>query len=325
MRVLMAIVLLLVSMQQAVAQHRFVIPTGPGGTFDRYGRLIARHIGKYLPGSPTFVPVNMPGASGIIAANYLFSAAPRDGATIGILQKTIPFMPLLGHRGVRYDAARFHWIGSPARLGEVMVVWRGAGITRFDQVKTRTLKVGVTTSGGAHYFFPKLAKDLLGARFDLVVGYVAAHLINAAMERGEVDARAAEAWSEWKSIKPDWVRAGKVVPIVQIGLTSHPELQHVPLATSLSDDLKVKAMFAMIGTVAEISRPIVVPPGTPIERVLELRAAFDAAMASPGLRADAKRIGAEISPIGGDELTAMVRQILAASPDVLTSIRRELH
>jgi tripartite-type tricarboxylate transporter receptor subunit TctC len=321
----MVVFLLLVSMQQAVAQHRFVIPTGPGGTFDRYGRLVAKHIGKYLPGNPAFVPVNMPGASGIVAANHLFNAAPRDGTTIGILQKTIPFMQLMGHRGVRYDAVRFHWIGSPARLGEVMAVWHGTGITRFDEVKSRTLKVGVTTSGGAHYFFPKLAKDLLGARFDLVVGYVAAHLINAAMERGEVDARAAEAWSEWKSIKPDWVRAGKIVPIVQIGLTKHPDLPEVPLAIELSDDSHVRSIFRLLATIGEISRPVVAPPGVPSTRVVELRTAFHAAVTSDPFLADARRIGAEVSPIGGDELTAMVRQTLAVSPDVLTQIWRGLH
>jgi len=303
---------------------RLVISAPPGSTYDRYGRLVARHIGRHLPGSPVVVPQYMPGASGKIAANYLYNVAPQDGSVIGIVLKITPMAQLLGEGRIQYDAARFNWIGSPTRLGETLVVWHTAGARSFDEAKRSLVSIGATSPSGAHYLYPKLANALLGTKFKLVAGYPGGPQINLAMERGEVEGRSAEPWAEWKASKPEWVHEKKIIPILQMALHKHPDLPHVPLTTELPMSAEARRVFDVAANDGEISRPFVAPPGVPAERVAMLRNAFRKTMADPDFIADASHIGAEIDPISGDELDLLVKRVLTADSGTINSLKSAL-
>jgi tripartite-type tricarboxylate transporter receptor subunit TctC len=303
---------------------RLVIAGPPGSTYDRYGRLVARHLGRHLPGRPVVTAQYMPGASGKVAANYLYNAAPRDGSVIGIVLKVTPMTQMLGDANIKYDAARFNWIGSPARLGETLVVWHRAGARSLDDAKHRVISIGATSPSGAHYIYPKLANALLGTKFRIITGYPGGPQINLAMERGEVEGRGAEPWAEWKASKPEWVRERKIIPIMQMALHKHSELPDVPLMAELPMGHEARLIFDLVSISGEIGRPFVAPPEVPPARVAQLRDAFHKTMADADFIADAARVNAEVDPIGGDELTALARRLLATSPDVIAMLKSAL-
>jgi tripartite-type tricarboxylate transporter receptor subunit TctC len=307
-----------------VPSLRLIIPTPPGSTYDRYGRLVARHLVRHLPGRPAVTPQYMPGASGKIAANYLYNVAPKDGSVIGMVLKVTPLTQLLGEGHVQYDAARFNWIGSPARLGESLVVWHTAGVRSFDDAKRNPIRIGATSPSGAHYIYPKLANALMGTKFKIVTGYPGGQQVNLAMERGEVEGRSAEPWAEWKVGKPEWVRERRIIPIMQMALHKHPDLPHVPLATDLPMSHEARQMFDLVSVYGEISRPFVAPPDVPHARVAALREAFRKTMADPEFLADAVRGNVEIDPILDDELEALVRRSLTMQPAAIAMLKSVL-
>lgn len=297
---------------------RLIIPGPPGATFDRYGRLVARHIGRFLPGQPTVVAQNMPGASGRVALKYLCSRAPQDGSVIGLMLKQVPLMQRLDEP-VPCDTTKLHYIGSPSRLPETLVVWHQAPMRSiFDR---QEISVGATTTAGASFIMPKLANAVLGTKFKLVTGYTGGPQINLAMDRGEVEARSSEPWSEWKATKPDWILEGKIIPILQMGMTKTPDLPRVPLLIELAFD---EGPAALASLTTEISRPIVAPPGVSDSQVRALEHAFRRTMTDPDFLADAAKMNAEINPIYSDELTELVRRVMAAPPDAVGRLKAAL-
>src|SRR5215213_4117374 len=203
---------------------RLIISADPGGSYDQIGRLLSRHLGKHIPGNPRVVPENMLGASGRVAANYLYHAAPKDGSVIGVVQQSIPMGQALGESGTQYDAARFNWIGSPVRLDETLVVWHTTGVRTIEDAKKKEVIIGATSPTGMNYVYPKLANELLGTKFKIVSGYPGGTPIVLALERGEVEGRGSNPWSEWKASKPDWVREGKIIALMQMSMFKHPDL-----------------------------------------------------------------------------------------------------
>lgn len=295
----------------AGADLRLIVSAQAGGSYDHVARLVARHLGRHLPDAPRVVVETMPGASGRIAASYLYNAAPRDGSVIGLIQQAIPMGQALGEP-VQYDAARFNWIGSPVAVDDVLVVWRASGVRTIDDARRRDVVIGGTGTTGANYIYPKLANAFVGTRFKIVAGYHGGPAINLAMERGEVDGRGANPWSDWKATKPEWVREGKVIPILQMSRGKHPDLPAVPLLIDLAPDAAVRSLFELVGIVGEIGRPFLAPPHVPVERVRALRDAFRSTMADPTFLADAAMLHADVSPIVGDDLAALVRRVLNA-------------
>jgi tripartite-type tricarboxylate transporter receptor subunit TctC len=296
----------------ARASLRLIISADPGGSYDQIGRLVSRHLGRKIPGNPRVIPENMLGASGRVAANYLFRAAPKDGSVVGLIQQSIPMGQALGEGGVQYDAAQFNWIGSPVRLDETLVVWHTTGVRTIEDAKKKEVIIGATSPTGMNYVYPKLANELLGTRFKIVTGYPGGTPIVLALERGEVEGRGSNPWSEWKATKPDWVREGKIVPLMQMSLFKHPDLPHVPLLIDLAPNETVRAIFELISITGEIGRPLVTAPGVPADRVAALRQAFDATMTDPEFLADAARSHIEIHPIDGHELGMLARKVLDA-------------
>jgi tripartite-type tricarboxylate transporter receptor subunit TctC len=292
---------------------RLIISADPGGSYDQIGRLVARHLGKHIPGNPRIVPENMLGASGRVAANYLFRVAPKDGSVIGLIQQSISMGQALGEGGIQYDAARFNWIGSPVRLDETLVVWHTTGVRTIEDAKKKEVTIGATSPTGMNYVYPKLANEFLGTRFKIVTGYPGGTPIILALERGEVEGRGSNPWSEWKATRPDWVREGKIVPLMQMSLFKHPDLTKVPLMIDLAPNDTVRKIFELVSITGEIGRPITTTPDVPADRLAVLREAFRATMTDPEFLQDAQKSQIDIDPIFADELGTFVRRALGAS------------
>jgi tripartite-type tricarboxylate transporter receptor subunit TctC len=303
---------------------RLIISADPGGSYDGVGRLMARHLGQHIPGNPRVVPENMLGASGRVAANYVYHSGPKDGSVIAVVQQSIPMGQALGEGGTQYDAARFNWIGSPVRLDETLVVWHTTGVRSIEDAKKKEVIIGATSPTGMNYVYPKLANELLGTKFKIVSGYPGGTPIVLALERGEVEGRGSNPWSEWKASKPEWVRDGKIVPLMQMSLFKHPDLPDVPLMIDLAPNETVRTVFELISITGEIGRPFVTAPGVPADRVAALRQAFDETMKDPEFLADAEKVQIEINPIAWQEMSDLVRRALSASKGAIDLLKAAL-
>ena len=245
----------------------------------------------------------MLGASGRVAANYLYNAAPKDGTVIAILQQSVALGQALGESGIQYDAARFNWIGSPVRPDETLVVWHTTGVKSIEDAKKKEVIIGATSPTGMNYLYPKLANELLGTKFKIVTGYPGGTPIMLALERGEVEGRGSNPWSDWKASKPDWVKEKKIVPLMQMSLFKHPDLPDVPLMVDLAPNETARAVFELVTITGELGRPFLTAPDVPADRVKALRDAFDATMKDPEFLAEAARTQKKSIPSTGRKWT----------------------
>jgi tripartite-type tricarboxylate transporter receptor subunit TctC len=303
---------------------RLIISADPGGSYDSDSRLVGRHLGQHIPGNPKLIMENMIGASGRVAANFMYRSAPRDGSVIATVQQSIAMGQAVGDSGVQYDAGRFNWIGSPVRPDEVLVVWHTTGVHTIEDAKQKQVIIGATSSTGMNYVYPKLLNELLGTKFKIVTGYAGATHINLALERGEVEGRGSNPWSEWKTAKPEWVRDGRIVPLIQMTLIRHPDLANVPRMIDLATSDDVRTVFELISITSEIGRPILTTHDVPPDRVAALRKAFDDMMQDPEFLADAAHMEREIHPIPGTELQALVNKQLSAPKSAIDLLKAAL-
>lgn len=303
-------------------QVSLLIGYSAGGGYDAYARVLARHLGKHIPGNPTIVPRNMPGAGSLTLANYLYNIAPRDGSVLGTIARGMAMEPLLSGDGVRFDARRFSWIGSLNNEVALCVSWHDSDVKTMDDLFTKQLIVGGTGSGSDTDIFPIVLKNLLGARIKLISGYPGGNDILLAMERGEVDGRCSWSWSTVISRRPEWLDDGKINILVQIALEKHPDLPDVPLVTEFADgDDELRAM-ELIFSRQVMGRPYLAPPGIPAQRRAALRRAFDATTRDPEFRADAERLELELNPVTGEQIDALLARIYGA-PDTAVRLAAE--
>ncbi|HEY8580015.1 MAG TPA: tripartite tricarboxylate transporter substrate-binding protein, partial [Beijerinckiaceae bacterium] len=294
-----------------------VIGLSPGGDYDLRARLLARHMGRHVPGSPTLTPRNMPGAGGVAAANWLMKVAPRDGSAILAVTQNMPLAQALKLTGVEFDARAFQWIGNTTDTPNVITVWAASGVRSVEDARRKELAIAATGVGTGSYYYPVAANEVAGTKFKLVPGYPGGNEMNLAMERGEVDGRGSNSWAAWKATRPQWLEQKKIVNLVQIGLRRHPELADVPLLQELAgNDLDRRAM-ALISAETAIARAFATAPGVPEERVRMLRRAFDATMKDPAFLQEAEQQGFDISPSTGEEAQAVVAEIVDAAPEVV--------
>jgi tripartite-type tricarboxylate transporter receptor subunit TctC len=303
---------------------RMLITADPGGSYDSNARLVGRHLGKHIPGNPRIVAEQMVGASGRVAANYLYNVAPKDGSVIAIVQQSLPMGQATGENGVQYDAARFNWIGSPILLDDVLIVWHATGVRSMDDAKRKEVVIGATSATGTNYIYPKLTNELLGTKFKIVTGYQGATPIKLALERGEVEGHGSNPWSDWKVTRPEWVRDKKIVPLMQMSLEKHRDLPDVPLLIDLATNTDVKAVFELMSVTADIGRPFVTAPGVPPERVAALRQAFEKTMTDPDFLADAAKANIDIKLIDGHELELLVRRVLGSPKSAIALLKTAL-
>ena len=297
------------------------IGTGPGGSYHAYAQNFAHHLGRYVPGNPTVVTQNMPGAGSVILANYLYNVAPRDGTVIGTIQQSIPIMQALSYEEARFEADRFSWIGDQAVSNSVGVFWHAQQArTIQDAVKKEVVLAaegGITTSN----LVPLVMNDVLKTRFRLVKGFPGGGEMNLAMERGEVDGRGAVAYAGWLSEKPEWVAQKKLIFFIQAGPTPDQELPDTPLLSTLSSNSADRALLDLVSLIPAIGRPIVAPPGVPAGRIKALRDAFMKTMDDPQFRADCERLNMRITPRTGDTIAREIHLMSATPSDVIARLR----
>lgn len=295
-----------------------------GGGYDTYGRLVARHLGKHIPGNPTVVPVNMDGAGSLKLANWLYNAAPRDGSVIATVNRGVPFESLLGVRELaRFNATRFTWLGSANDEVTVCVAWERAGLTRFDQLYDHELIVAGTGQAGDDPLV-KLISGVLGVKLRLVTGYAGANEANYAMERGEVDGRCAWSWSSIKSTRQYWLDEGKIKVLLQLGFRKHPDLPDVPLILDLARTEEERQIMRLVLVRGVLGRPFLAPPDIPADRAAALQRGFSETLTDPQFLAEAERLRLEINPISGEEIRQLVSESYATPEDVVEKTRQIL-
>jgi tripartite-type tricarboxylate transporter receptor subunit TctC len=295
-------------------QVNLYIGYSPGGGYDTYARMLARHIGKHIPGSPTVVPQNMPGAGSLTLANFLYNIAPKDGTALGTIGRGIAMEPLLGGTGTRFEATRFTWIGSMNNEVSVCASWHTSPIKTVEDMRTHELIVGGTGSGSDTDTFPVALTNLLGLKIRLISGYPGGNDVLLAMERGEVDGRCGWSWGSVVAVRSEWLAEDKVNILLQMALDKHPDLPDVPLVMDLARSDDERMAMELIFSRQVMGRPYLAPPGIPAARREALRRAFDATLTDPAFLADARRIDLELNPVTGEQVEALLTRIYGASP-----------
>jgi tripartite-type tricarboxylate transporter receptor subunit TctC len=295
-------------------QITLLVGNNAGTAYDASARLVARHFGRHIPGKPTIIVQNMPGATGLTAANYVSRVAAKDGSVIANAHESLPLRQLLGDPAVQYDAGQFQWIGSPEASNQTIAVWHTAGIATIDDVKTREVLMGGTTPSADSSIVLNLSNRFIGTKFKVILGYQA-NQIDLAIERGEVQGRAV-IWNGLKATKAEWLRDHKVALIAQLGLHPEPELQDVPLLQDLAPTPDGKLLIQLFSAQLALGRPIYAPPVVPRERVEALRAAFEQMVDSTEFRDEAGRTNYQVRLVPGAEVEDAVRRILSTPRDL---------
>ena len=298
------------------AKRTVVIAVGfsAGGNYDVYARLVSRHIGRHIPGNPTVVVQNMPGAGSRRLANTLANVGPHDGTMIGLPNQGIAMDQALGTEGVKFDARKFHWIGSPTEDNNVFWGWHSNPVKSIEDAQKQEFIVGATGPGSPTTYYPRIMNDLLGTRFKVVSGYPGSNELDFAIEKEEVGGRVVS-WTGLK-VTSDWVAAGKAVVMLQFGLRKSPELPNVRMLQELAKNAKHREIFEFLCLVPAMGRPFFMPPNVPAERVAAIRAAFVATMNDPAFRADAQRARLDVLPLTGEDIAQVVERTFGTPEDV---------
>ena len=300
-----------------------VVSTSTGGGYDAMARVISRHIGKHMPGNPTVVVRNMPGAGGITAVNWLFNAAEKDGTVLGLVQNSTPFEPLFGTKEARYDATKFNWLGTPSIEVSMVLLWHAVPVNSLAELKAKETNMGASGANSTPAFYTRLLNATLGTKMKLINGYPGMSDGLLAMERGEIDGYPSAFYSALTSTRPNWLRDKLAKAIVQYGPERLRELPDVPFApdviTNADDKLLMQAAFAPLA----LGRPLVMPPGVPADRVAAMRKALADTFADPEFKAEAEKAGLIVNaPRSGDELQRVIVSAYETPPRVVERLRK---
>ncbi|MBX9775569.1 MAG: hypothetical protein K2Y71_14380 [Xanthobacteraceae bacterium] len=314
--------------QQSVAdfyrgkQLRFVIRSEPGGGYDIYSRLIASHIVRHIPGNPTMVPQNMPGAGGLQAANFVGEIAPKDGTVLTMVSQALPMDQSLGFTPqFKADLSRFGWIGNLGDSNLLTYVWHASPTRTMDDAKRRETTLGGSGAGSVTTWLPLVYNNVLGTRFKVINGYKGANDVRIAMERGEVEGYAANPWNSLLSANPELVKQNKLTFLVQIGADKEKDLPNVPLLPELASNKDQREILDFISMAFAVGRPIATTPGVPPERLAALRKAFNDTVVDPEFIKAAAKVGAEIKPVYGDKMQRMVDAVVNAPQAIKDKVR----
>jgi tripartite-type tricarboxylate transporter receptor subunit TctC len=288
-----------------------VVSYAPGGGYDLYSRLLSRHLGAQVPGKPTVVVQNMPGAAGVVASNHVYNVAPKDGTVIAAVDQNMPMFQLLGGEGVRFDASRFNWLGVIASSNGLVMSWHTSGIKTLEDAKARTVQMGATGTNDDAWVYAKVLNATTGTKFNLVRGYQGTAAVNVAIERGEVEAMGRSSYYGFLGQKPDWVKDGKVLMLAQLGFTKQPELAGVPLVIELMKTEDDRQMAALISLPTAIGYSHWMAPEVPADRVQILREAYARTMADAAFVAEATKLNLQVRPKTAAEVEALVKRATA--------------
>ena len=288
-----------------------VIGYTAGGSYDLYGRMVARHLGKHVPGQPTVIAQNMPGAGSLKAANYLYELAPKDGTALGVIVESAALEQALANPAVQYDAGKFTYVGRVATSNNIFMQWHTAKVQSLEDAKRMETSLAGTGPGSIAETVPRLLNAVIGTKFKLISGYPASTEAMLAMERGEVDG-ASSSWAAVKVGKQAWLRENKIKIILQTTPERIAELPQAPSLGEIGDTPEDKQVFALYASGSAIGRSLLGPPGIPGERAQALRTAFQAMVKDPDFVAEIQRLSVELDPMPGDQLERLVAQTLNA-------------
>jgi len=289
-----------------------------GGGYDIYARTLARYMGKHIPGNPTLVPQNMPGAGTLKVANFIYGVAPKDGTVFGTFARGIPMEKLLGRTvGQQFDATKFTWLGSVTNEPSVCVFWAKSGIATWRDMQMKPWKVGGSGVTSDLDIYANVLRNMFHLPGRLITGFPGGTEVLLSMRRGEVDGRCGWSWSALLSRDKDLLDQKLVTVPVQLGVEKSPEIMNVPLLSDMTNDPKQKAALKLIFSRQEMARPFAAPPNLPPERAKALRDAFDATMRDPEFLAEAKKLDLEVHPVSGEKLDQLVREVYSYPADVV--------
>lgn len=287
-----------------------------GGGYDLYGRTLARYLGRYIPGNPSVVAQNMPGAGSLKAANYIYGVAPKDGTAIATFGRTIPVAPLLAAAGVAFEATKLTWLGSISKDTSLCVTSAKSEVKTWSDFLTKPSTLGGEGAGADPDVFAHLYKNVFGAKGKLVAGYPGTNDVSLAMERGEIDGFCGLSWSTLKSRHPEWLNNKSIHIIVQAGLRKEPELPDVPLATDLAKTQEQLQIVKLVLVSQEMARPFAAPPGLPADRAAALISAFAETMRDKNFLAEAKTQMLDIDPVSAKDIDALLAEVYATPKSV---------
>ena len=294
-----------------------VIGYSVGGGYDLYGRLLARHMGKYIPGQPTIVPQNMTGAGSMRAASFLYAAAPKDGTVFGTFGRTIATAPLLAPTSAPLDATKLTWLGSVTNEVSLCATWHASAVKTWQDALDKPINMGGEGTGADPDVYALLYKNVFGAKVKLVTCYHGTNDTVLAMERGEVDGLCGLSWSTMKARHQQWMNDKKLNIIIQAALRKQPELADVPLASDLTQDREKLQILKLFLASQETARPFAAPPDIPADRRATLIRAFDATMKDPEFVAEAQKLNMDINPLNAKGVDDIVAELYATPKAVL--------
>jgi tripartite-type tricarboxylate transporter receptor subunit TctC len=300
---------------------RIVVGVGVGSGYDINARAIARHLSNHIPGNPTVIVQNQPGAGSLTMTNALYNTGPFDGTVIGASFNGMPTTPLLQPTGVRFDPVKLLWIGSSNREAQVTYLWHTAPVDTFEDIRSKEIVVGAQAPGTTQYDYPMLVNHLFGFKFKVITGYESTPKIHLAMESGEVQGNGASNWSTLKALNASWIAEKKIKILAQWALRKHPDLTDVPMVLDLAKNDRDRQALLLALARLEFGRPFFLPPNVPADRVAALRLAFDATMKDKEFLADAEKVKIDIDPLSGEEVAALVEQVARTSPDTAARVR----
>jgi tripartite-type tricarboxylate transporter receptor subunit TctC len=332
---MLALALVLITNVQAVAgdkvadffrgkQVKLLVGSAAGSGYDITARAVASHLGAHIPGHPSILVENVPGAASLVMTNDLANSEPRDGTVLGAALNGMPTAPLLQPNGVRFDPAALTWIGSENRDVQVLYVWRTAPIKQLSDLETHQLIVGAESPGTSQYDFPMVTRKLLGLMFKVVAGYTGTAQVNKAMEAGEVQGVAALAWSSLNAISANWLKDGQIRVIAQWNWPPSARLPPYPSVYSLAKTKEQQSAMRLLTSRLDIGRPFLAPPGVPADRSSALRQAFDETMKDPAFLADAAKLNLDVNPMTGRDVEALVVDISKTPESVVRDVRSAL-
>ncbi len=294
-----------------------LIGYSPGGSYDAAGRVLARYMGRYIPGNPSLVPQNMPGAGTLNLVNYLYNVSPKDGSAFGIFARGMAMEPLIGGTNAKFDATKLTWIGSAANEISLCATYQTSPVKSWNDALTKEFTVAGNGSGSDPDVFANVLRNLFGVKDRLISGFPGSSEISLAMERGEVDGRCGWSWSSIKAEKAQWLAEHKLNLVVQLALQKAPDLPNVPLITELATNDRQRQILKLIFSRQTMGRPFAGPPGIPAERAEALRKAFDLTMKDPEFLAEAEKRGLEINPVSGHDLEKLITELYQTPKDIV--------
>jgi tripartite-type tricarboxylate transporter receptor subunit TctC len=298
-----------------------LIGYSPGGSYDAAGRVLARHMGRHIPGNPSLVPQNMPGAGTLNLVNYLYNVSPKDGTAFGIFARGMAMEPLIGGTNAKFDATKFTWIGSAANEISLCATYQSSPVKSWNDALTKEFTVAGNGSGSDPDVFANVLRNAFGVKNRLISGYPGSAEISLAMERGEIDGRCGWSWSSIKAEKSQWLIEHKLNLIVQLALEKAADLPNVPLITELATDDRQRQILKLIFSRQTMGRPFAAPPAIPADRAQALRTAFDLTMKDPEFLAEAQTRGLEINPVSGHDIEKLIAELYQTPKDVVAEAR----